>query len=975
MLPVLNSASGDVYIADDDRKYGTLLVGGQGSGKTSAMLRMYLNDIRDPNAAVIVFDPKSELSRLALKLTPPDCGKRVYYLNLGRPAFGMTPLRMHGDQDFASEAAAVADGVVEALLDINEGQIFQASRDLLYRSVIGAVAYAAQMGRTPRFEDVYTLLLPSLDRARAKVAEAAAHIQDLDQTVHYFREELPGDLERSTSGTADRLRAPRNKIAGIVGVPSLRRFLNHPSDVPLRRIVEGRDILLIDANMADVGEVNAQACMHFIFRQLHRQMQRQVRLPEDERPRVAVLADEFHYLASRNVVRQIATHRAAGLDVTAGLQFLAQLGAGAESASVSEEIRSGVVNLLQSRFLFRLGDPRDAEEATRIAMAVYQSMIRSDPDSRAQMRVTPEYVLNLPRYWCVASWIVNGTRATSFTGQTFPMPADASEVWADLHLEVLRRLTGDYPDRMDLRPDLMKDIADEQAADQVAKAANGKDASAGKKPPRSAAQELAGDETLTEGLEDVLAQAEIDDRPWRPGASTPGAVSTAASGAASDGGAPEETRVAGQMTVEEMLAEHAHKPGADIEEDVYEIPTPDKSAVRAIFGNTARSQGELFRRPAPDTPLPETLRDLAFYDRINEVREAEANEPPETRPRIYATDLRIMQVLDRNGPTLPSLVGRLCMPGKSESQVRRTLGKLHKNGLVARHKIGITERDDYRGALPALYSLTRYGFDIAQEKLAIPERREFREPEISRGTLVPHDHHALAWYAELECLLGPEVAKGDWRTPRYATGRFPVPQIGNGHKRRPVTPSDIPVGRLQMAYGLDVNRFSEVKPDVVGELRVGALNLRFDVLVEYQANTKSEDLVEKFRNYDQFLTGWALTHRRFQALQTRPVVVVVAATAKDLLTLARHADGMMVGAIGVQGTPPADWYYASRDHIFFALEEDLHRGSLDALALPQHPASLRAQLGGPEDGLELTRVSLLPQSMAKGTRRPPSESS
>src|SRR5215211_7671149 len=180
-----------VVLADADRKYGTLLVGGQGAGKTSVALRAYCNDIRDPNAAVIVQDPKSELARLALEHTPPDIGKRVWYLDLGRPAFGMTPLRMYGDQPFASEAAAIADGVVVSLLDVNEGQIMQASRDLLYRSTIGALAIAHQERRAPKFEDIYALLLPGRDHARVAAVNACASIDDLDQTVEFFSKELP----------------------------------------------------------------------------------------------------------------------------------------------------------------------------------------------------------------------------------------------------------------------------------------------------------------------------------------------------------------------------------------------------------------------------------------------------------------------------------------------------------------------------------------------------------------------------------------------------------------------------------------------------------------------------------------------------------------------------------------------------------------------------------------------------------------
>ena len=72
-----------------------------------------------------MIDPKSELSRICLRMTPPDCGKRVWFLDLGRPAFGMSPLRLIGDRPLAIEAAQIAENVVAALLDINENQIYQ----------------------------------------------------------------------------------------------------------------------------------------------------------------------------------------------------------------------------------------------------------------------------------------------------------------------------------------------------------------------------------------------------------------------------------------------------------------------------------------------------------------------------------------------------------------------------------------------------------------------------------------------------------------------------------------------------------------------------------------------------------------------------------------------------------------------------------------------------------------------------------
>ncbi|MBV8219506.1 MAG: hypothetical protein JO325_13650, partial [Solirubrobacterales bacterium] len=328
---MLRAENAEVLIHPSDRKYGALLVGGQGTGKTSALLSFYLNDIEDPEAAPIVIDPKSELSRICLRMTPPTSGKRVWFLDLGHPAFGMSPLRLIGDRPLAIEAAQIAENVVAALLDINENQIYQSSRRYLYHAVIGAIAIANKQSRRPRLEDVYTLLRPAKEEFRNAVAEACADQPDLDQTAEFFRSELPDDLRMATSRVAERLDAPRNKISGLTGVPPLRRFFNHPSDVPLREIIETRDILIVDANMGAIGTENSKACMLFILRMLHTQLQRQVHLPESERPRVPLIVDEAHYLAGgENVVDQIATHRADGLEPAFGLQYFAQLGSASE---------------------------------------------------------------------------------------------------------------------------------------------------------------------------------------------------------------------------------------------------------------------------------------------------------------------------------------------------------------------------------------------------------------------------------------------------------------------------------------------------------------------------------------------------------------------------------------------------------------------------------------------------------------------
>ena len=425
-LPVLRAENAPVLIHPDDRKYGALLVGSMGSGKTAALLRLYANDLLDENTAIIIIDPKSELSRLCLALTPPDCGKRVWFLDLGRPAFGMSPLRLTGEGALPIQAAAVAENIVAALLDINENQIFQSSRRYLYHAVIGAIALAQRQQRRAKFEDVYTLLLPTKQDFRA----------------------------------------------------------------------------------------------------------------------------------------------------------------------------------------------------------------------------------------------------------------------------------------------------------------------------------------------------------------------------------------------------------------------------------------------------PDSLRELVFLDRVNEIGPADQLDGAPKLPRLYNEDYAVLALLDRAGLVPRSLIARGVFPNRTGTAVHDRLTKLHRHGLIARHPTGLREHTRNDGKPPLLYSLTRRGLEVAQTRTptpAISPKREWRPIDQARAARLAHDLHGLGWAVELHHTVGA-LATDHWRTPRYATGRYPVPHTGSGQRRHPITLNEIPVPDGQAIIDVELKTFTEVKPDLSLELRIAALNLTFDLLVELDLTARASYNHDKFVAYDAFLCGWSLAH-------------------------------------------------------------------------------------------------------------------
>ncbi len=299
-----------------------------------------------------------------------------------------------------------------------------------------------------------------------------------------------------------------------------------------------------------------------------------------------------------------------------------------------------------------------------------------------------------------------------------------------------------------------------------------------------------------------------------------------------------------------------------------------------------------------------------------------------------------------------------------------------------RADIAITNRDR---RLPQIYAITASGLKVAQAHVppVIHPDRKFAEIE-GRGASVPHDHHVVHWLLQFEELLGPDVVTDYWRTPRYATGRFTPPQVGGGRGRHQLKLTDIALPSGQMITGLqstaaeDGNTrprgFREVRPDLAIELRIaharradGQPGLTFDVLVELDRSKPSHN-TEKYLDYDSFLSAWGLMHRRYATLGTRPVVVFVCQNWERALQNAALADKLMTGAIGHSGTPPQDWYYAGRDHMFFTAETDIYFESLRALALHPWPPKLRDALGQGAHS-QPNVVSLLPPSMIEAHKR------
>jgi Type IV secretion-system coupling protein DNA-binding domain len=500
-------------ILQRDRIYNLLLAGGQGSGKSSLLLRVALNDILSPNTATVVLDMKGTLSERLLRLTPPDVEKRwwdeetgrwqegtkrLWYLDLGRPAFGLTPLRVEAPWShagLADEFARIADAITRALLDLYPGQILGSSEDLIERAVVGTMAIAwfeheqrcrregvdpTARGFSGSFEVLSQMFAPSdrftqeeagnTGRRRVRpnrwhqaAGRACQRLPNLDQVADTLLYEIPRQARDNLPDIAKRMEAPANKIRPLVGAAaSVRRFVGHPERLSLRSVIEAHDTLIVNPRIELIGEDQASILTDLIVHMLDLQLKRQVAVPRSRRPRVSLIIDEAHRLITATLITMIATHREAGLNVAAAVQYVSQLGADEPSAARREKILKGVGNLLQSKVLFRMSDSDDADRHTQIFRSVYETMVRADPTSRARMPFDPARMQTLRDHHALVSLVstadeANGgglvdgghgaTRLPAFVTQTYAMPdvEDIADHWREQHLARQREVFTRYP--------------------------------------------------------------------------------------------------------------------------------------------------------------------------------------------------------------------------------------------------------------------------------------------------------------------------------------------------------------------------------------------------------------------------------------------------------------------------------------------------------------------------------------------------
>ncbi|MBS1706745.1 MAG: type IV secretion system DNA-binding domain-containing protein [Armatimonadetes bacterium] len=313
-------------LSDRDLARHVYLLGATGSGKTTLILRLIENDLKE-NHSVVVIDLRGDLVQRVLGI----CAK----LRLSPDRVTLLDLRETQKIQGFNPLSGAGEPYIRALhlLEIVEAE---------------SSSWGVQLEETLRNA---LLLLASSDWTLAEIElvlfdpafrnSALLKCDDPGVTSFWHRYDLLSP-EKQQAWALPVL----NKVTPLLSVPTLRSVLGSKDALNLELELNTPGAVLLVSLAVDELHRSARMLGSLVVAAISREMMARVNVPEPQRVPVRVYVDEFENMASQSFETLIAEGRRFGLTLVLSHQTLAQL---------APKLRSVIRNNVGIQVLFQVG--------------------------------------------------------------------------------------------------------------------------------------------------------------------------------------------------------------------------------------------------------------------------------------------------------------------------------------------------------------------------------------------------------------------------------------------------------------------------------------------------------------------------------------------------------------------------------------------------------------------------------------------
>jgi len=368
-------------IKNNDRRKHLYIIGKTGTGKTTLIANMAINDIR-AGAGVGIIDPHGDLSEILLNYIPSNRINDVAYLD---PADNKYPFRLNPlEVKNKEQAELVASGIVSIFHKL----------------------YAYSWG--PRLEYILrNTILTLVQKPQSTLADVPKILSDdrfRQKTVDKLKDEVLKNFwlnEYNKMGAklrAEAISPILNKVGQFVTSPKMRKILSYPtSTVSLEEIMNDGKIMILNASQGKIGEDNAALLGAMFITKMQLAAMNRVFMPEEKRRDFYLYVDEFQNFATDSFIKILSEARKYRLNLAVANQYIGQ---------VPEDVQKAIFGNVGTLASFIVG----AEDARKLAFefgGVYEE----------------KDLVALGRYQVVLKLSIDNLVSTPFAGKTLPLPA------------------------------------------------------------------------------------------------------------------------------------------------------------------------------------------------------------------------------------------------------------------------------------------------------------------------------------------------------------------------------------------------------------------------------------------------------------------------------------------------------------------------------------------------------------------------
>jgi type IV secretory pathway TraG/TraD family ATPase VirD4 len=325
-------------IKREDRFSHVYIIGKTGTGKSTLMETMALQDLERGNGFALV-DPHGDLAERIAARVPASRQSEVIYFNAADPdqPYGYNPLR-HVRED---RIALAASGFMEVFKKMWP-DAWGVRMEHILRNVL--MALLEQPDAT-----MHDILRVFSDKSfRLKVARSLRN-----EPVRTFLEK---EYEKFSFGyRADGTAPIQNKVGAFLADPMLNRVLTSPQkDLHIRQIMDEGKVLLVNLAKGRIGDDSSSLLGGLLVTTIGLAAYSRANLPAAERRDFFVYIDEFQSFTTLAVANMFAELRKYRVAFTVAHQYLYQL---------EPDVRHAVLGNAGTLISFRVG----AEDASFLA--------------------------------------------------------------------------------------------------------------------------------------------------------------------------------------------------------------------------------------------------------------------------------------------------------------------------------------------------------------------------------------------------------------------------------------------------------------------------------------------------------------------------------------------------------------------------------------------------------------------------------